>query len=88
MSFWCDPCGRRFNKLSTFVRHNDAMHRDTPDGDGMTTYYVTFHYTVGVDATNQDTADEQAWTVFADALPTLTAGDFVSSEPEEIVGAA
>ena len=54
----------------------------------MTTYYVTFHYTVGVDAADQETADEQAWTVFAEALPTLTPGDFVSSEPDEIGGAA
>lgn len=50
----------------------------------MTTYFVTFHYTVAVEANDQERADELAWEQFAEHLPTISAGDFVSSEPEPL----
>ena len=50
----------------------------------MNTYYVTFHYTVEVQADDHEQADTLAWQTFADSFGQVSAGDFVSSEPEEM----
>lgn len=50
----------------------------------MKTYYVTFHYTVEVQAEDQEQADTLSWQMFADSFRGLSLGDFVSSEPEEM----
>ena len=50
----------------------------------MKTYYVTFHYTLEVRAETQEKADALAWKGFAENIDSISAGDFVSSEPEEM----
>jgi len=47
------------------------------------TYYVTFHYTTEIKATDRWEADSLAWEDFAEHFGSLSPGDFVSSEPEQ-----
>lgn len=49
----------------------------------MKNYYVTFHYTVEVQAEDQEQADGLAWADFTGNFDVLSVGDFVSSEPQE-----
>jgi hypothetical protein len=49
----------------------------------MKEYYVTFHYTIGVQAEDQEQADALAWEDFTENFGALSVGDFVSSEPEQ-----
>ena len=61
------------------------MARRGSGGDGMSdkTFYVTFHYTVEVQAEDQEQADDLAWSDFSQNFDVLSVGAFVSSEPEE-----
>lgn len=46
----------------------------------MKEYYVTFHYTVKVQAEDGEQAFDNAWAEFARTLPDLTASDFSTGE--------
>jgi hypothetical protein len=43
-------------------------------------FYVTFHYTVQVQADDDEQAFDNAWAEFALTLPDLTASDFSTGE--------
>lgn len=46
----------------------------------MKNYFVTFHYTVQVQADDDEQAFDNAWAEFARTLPDLTASDFATGE--------
>jgi hypothetical protein len=50
----------------------------------MNHYTVTFHYTIEVEATDQEQADSLAWDDFANDFSFMKPGDFVSLEPDEV----
>lgn len=39
MSYRCEPCDRRFNKLKARIAHDDAMHR-TAEDDGIHRFQI------------------------------------------------
>lgn len=39
MSYRCEPCNKRFNKLKTRIAHDDAMHR-TAEDDGIRRFKI------------------------------------------------
>lgn len=53
----------------------------------MKNYYVTFEYTLEVEADDQQQAHDLAWSDWINNWGTVSPVDFVSSEPEKERGA-
>lgn len=51
----------------------------------MTTYHVTFEYTIEVEADSEEQADSLAWSDWVGNFGSVAPTDFIAGEPWEVV---